>query len=434
MKSRAALITSIVFTSLCLNLSVAMGASSESLLQQGINANKDYKSEEAIKLLDGALQQNPNLTDAYIERGKAKSNLQKHKEAIEDYDRALQHNPNSVEAYINRGKAKQISKQYEAAMKDFDRAIELDPKSLSAYYWRGILYRVYLKQKERGDKDFDRALNLTPESLEDYGDLRFIFDLRKAPKAGIEYFTKAINLNYKNKQYAYLARGVLYERIDKPRFDLAIVDRQKMIESEHELTAGYKSAAIERISFDYLQLENYAEAIANANEALKLDPKNYDSLVDRGQAFYYLKDYSAALADFNAAIAINPNYSWFYAWRGDTYYNLNNYEQAIAEYDRAIAISPSSAYLYQRRGNVEAWIDRSDAAIADYQKSLKLAQKDGNLKMVKSLTNSIEDIRTKPQRMIFGSIIALLLTGTGYAGLVAISRRNEAKYLQQFKN
>ncbi len=428
------IIVSIVFTSLFFNLSIAIGASSESLLQQGIKANKDSdRATEAIKLLDSALQQDPNLVEAYLERGKARSRLQKYKEAIEDYHRALQYNPNLVEAYIYRGKAKQFSKQYQAAMKDFDRAIELNPKSLSAYFLRGMLYRTYLKQKERGDKDFDLALTMMPESTDDYSDLSLIFYLKKKPEAGIEYFNKTISLNYKNNYCAYLAKAVLYQYSSLAKPDSAILNYRKFFQSRNELTNRHKAIILERIASNYLSLNNYPESIANSNESLRLDPKNDSSLSTRGKAFYYLKDYPAALTDFNRAIAIDPKSSSLHGWRADTHYMLANYQWAIAEYDRAIELSPSSAYFYKDRGHAKFNLSQSAAALADYQKALQLARKDGDSKLVKSLNDSIEDIQTQPQRMVLGSIIALLLTGFGFAGLLAISRHNDSVYRRQFR-
>lgn len=428
------LIISTLVISLVLNLSAAMSASSDSLLQQGIDANKDSKSTEAIKLLDSALQQNPNLVNAYIERGKAKSQLYKYKEAIKDFDRALQYNPNSVDAYIERGRAKQFLNKYQEAIKDFDRSIEINPKSIPAYVSRGVLYRTCLKQKGRGDLDFDRALSIIPESMDDYSYLRFIYDTREDPRSGIEYFTKAINLNYKNKQYAYLERGDLYGDMNKPKLDLSIIDFKLFLESKSQLTINQRAIVFEWIASNYLKLENYTEAITNANESLRLNPKNYFSLANRGKVFYHYENYSAALADFDRAIITKPKSSWLYAWRGDIYYKLNNDKQAIIEYDRAISLSPSSAYLYQKRGNVKSWFTYpADSALPDYQTALKLAQKDRNLDMLKSLNSSIDDVQTKPQRIAIGLIMALLLTGTGYAGLIVISRHNEAKYLQQFK-
>jgi tetratricopeptide (TPR) repeat protein len=434
MKSkRPLIIVSIVFISLFFKLSIAIGASSESLLQQGINANKDYKSDEAIKLLDSALQQDLNLVGAYLERGKARSNLHKYQEAIEDYNRALQYNPNLVEAYINRGKAKQFLKQYQEAMKDFDRAIEINPKLLSAYFSRGLLYRIYLKQKERGDKDFDLALTMMPESINDYLDLRFIFHLRKNPKAGIEYFDKTINLNYKNNHFAYLQKAILYQDSNIAKPELAILNYNRLLQSKKRLTNNQKAIVLESIASNYLTLNNYSESIVRSSDSLRLNPKSYSSLSIRGQSFYALKNYPAALTDFNRAIEIEPKSSLLHWWQAGTYYMLENYQQAILEYDRAIELSPPSAHLYNNRGDAKLRLFQSAAALADYQKAVQLARKDGNLKLVRSLNNSIDDIQTQPQRIVIGSIMALLLVGSGFAGLLAISRRNESAYLRQFR-
>jgi tetratricopeptide (TPR) repeat protein len=433
MQLASRLIISIFFTTLLVNTQVAIGATKDSLLQQAIAANKAYKSAEAIKLLDSALQQDPSLVDAYIERGKAKRDLEKYSEAIKDYDRALQHKPNLVQAYIDRGKVKRLSKQYQSAMKDFDRAIGLNPKSLSAYVWRGVLYRVYLKQKERGDEDFDRALKIIPESISDYGDLGMIFYLRKNRETGIAYFNKTIESKYKNNYWAYLEKAILYQDLSVSKPDLAILNYTELIRANDKLTYSQKTMIFQWIASNYLSLNKYAESIANSNESLLLNPKNYSSLSIRGQSFYYLKNYPAALTDFDRAIAIEPKSSSLYWWRGNTYYALENYQQAVSEYDLAIELSPSSDYLYEYRGNAKLRLFQSAGALADYQKAIQLARKDGNLKLVKSLNNSIDDIQTQPQRIVIGSLMALFLTGAGFAGLLAISRHNESMYLRQFR-
>jgi tetratricopeptide (TPR) repeat protein len=411
---------------------MAMG--SESLLQQGIVANKDREYDKAIKLLTSTLQQDSKLVEAYIERGKAKFYLEQYTPAIEDFDRALQEKPNFVDAYISRGKAKSYLKQDKEAMKDFDRAIELNPKSLSAYVWRGKLYRDDLKQKERGDEDFDRALKIIPESDDDYWALGIIFEDRKDYAAGIRYFTNAIDLNYKNKHYAYVQIAWLYRDINPPNFNLAIINERNFLQSKNELTTGQQSRSHQRIALSYLDLKKYSEAIQSANESLRLNPKNDLSLAHRGQAFYSLKNYSAALRDFDNAIAISPKSAFFHTWRGYIYRDLNNYERAIIEFDRAIELSPSTAYHYQNRGDINFYrLNRSAAGLADYQKALKLTKLDGDVEMVKDLNDSIDDLQTQPQRMIIGCTIAFLLTMVGFGGLMAICRHNEAKYLRQFR-
>ena len=56
-----------------------------------------------------------------------------------------------------------------------------------------------------------------------------------------------------------------------------------------------------------------------------------------------LEDYAPALADLNEAIRLRPDYVYALLNRGDiyNYYYDINYDLAIADYDRAIAADPS---------------------------------------------------------------------------------------------
>jgi tetratricopeptide (TPR) repeat protein len=458
------IVAAIVWTSGVINFQPVLAKSNDPILEQAKKENKDKRYDEAIKLLDKVLQQQPNLADAYLERGKAKYHLYENKSAIKDYDLALKYRPNFADAYLERGKVKSYIdesksaiedfnfalkykpnlldayvergkskvnlKQYTSAIEDFDRAIAINAKSLGAYAWRGIVYRVYLKQKERGDRDFDSALKIEPKSSKNYADLALIFMLSKNYQSGRDFFTKEIATSEKDTRDAYWWRAFLYK--DTAKYELAIADYQSLLKSKPKVNVHLRSSAYQHIASNYLSLQKYTEVINYANKSLRIDPKNASALVDRGSAFYYLRNYSAALADFNAAIATSPKTGWYYDWRGYTYaYGFNNYQQAIVEYDRAVTLDYSSAQLYRDRGYAKERLDLSVSALADYQQSLKLARKDGNKELEKSLLNSINDIQTETQRMVIGMAIALLLTGIGYGGLVALACRNEAKYLQQ---
>ena len=75
-----------------------------------------------------AIKLNPNVADAYFNRGAIYEILQKYQQAIKDYTQAIKLNPNFAEAYQNRGNAyKALGKNAEAE-KDFAKAKELGYK------------------------------------------------------------------------------------------------------------------------------------------------------------------------------------------------------------------------------------------------------------------------------------------------------------------
>ena len=100
---------------------------------------------------------------------------------------------------------------------------------------------------------------------------------------------------------------------------------------------------------------DFAAAIADYDEAIKLDPKNASALTNRGTAHSEKGDADAALADFDEAIKRNPRYA-------SAYFNRANGYAARADADRAIA-DYTSSIRYDRR-NVNAYIARGALYLA----------------------------------------------------------------------
>ena len=99
-----------------------------SLLQQVDSlAQVREAAEEAVRLLDQAIQFDSNNVEAWNGRGIVKAMFGNYEEAIIDLDKAIQINPKNARYYRDRGRAKEALGQHEAAKADFQKAKELDP-------------------------------------------------------------------------------------------------------------------------------------------------------------------------------------------------------------------------------------------------------------------------------------------------------------------
>ena len=117
------------------------------------------KREDAVAAYDQALLLQPELAEAYNNRGAEKSDLSRYEDAIVDYDQAIQLKPNYAEAYYNRGIAKGNLGRHEDAIVDYDQAIRLKQDLAKAYLNRGIA-RGNLGQTNEARQDFEKARNL----------------------------------------------------------------------------------------------------------------------------------------------------------------------------------------------------------------------------------------------------------------------------------
>lgn len=81
------------------------------------------KYQEAILLLDKAIQKNPQLLGAYINRGADKSALENYKGAIEDYQKVVSLDSMNTLALFNLGNNFQRLQDYKNSLSYFNKAL-----------------------------------------------------------------------------------------------------------------------------------------------------------------------------------------------------------------------------------------------------------------------------------------------------------------------
>jgi tetratricopeptide (TPR) repeat protein len=122
----------------------------------------------------------------------------------------------------------------------------------------------------------------------------------------------------------------------------------------------------------YANDKKYQQAIAEFDQAIRLEPNNSEAYEQRGSAFGELKQSERAIADYDQALRINPNDEFAYYGRALEYYHLRKYESAIADYDQFILLKPDLGLAYYSRGIVYNDIKDYDRAIADYTQAIRL--------------------------------------------------------------
>jgi tetratricopeptide (TPR) repeat protein len=121
---------------------------------------------------------------------------------------------------------------------------------------------------------------------------------------------------------------------------------------------------------------NFDRAIADCDEAIRLNPRDADAYVNRGNAQAARRDYDRAIADFDAAIRLNPALAMAYNNRGVARRNKGDLAGAIADYGEAIRLVPNLAMAYRNRGRALRNEDELDAAIADFNAAIRLDPND----------------------------------------------------------
>jgi tetratricopeptide (TPR) repeat protein len=120
---------------------------------------------------------------------------------------------------------------------------------------------------------------------------------------------------------------------------------------------------------------DHDRAIADLNEAIRLDPKYTAAYSNRGNAYYSKADYDHAIADYTEAIRLDPKYATAYSSRGNAYYSKADYDHATADYTEVIRLNPKSTVTYNSRGNAYLSKGNYDRAMADYSEAIRLDPK-----------------------------------------------------------
>lgn len=129
---------------------------------KGVTAirNGDYK--DAVVFFTSFIEKYPDNSNAFLNRGYAKSELEDNYGAINDYTMAIELNPNDAVAYSNRAVEKNKLGDYYGALQDNNLAIKIDPEDAVSFHNRGR-DKYYLNDYIGAIVDFSKAIDLNPE-------------------------------------------------------------------------------------------------------------------------------------------------------------------------------------------------------------------------------------------------------------------------------
>ncbi|GAC1467674.1 MAG: hypothetical protein NVS2B14_13180 [Chamaesiphon sp.] len=117
--------------------------------------------------------------------------------------------------------------------------------------------------------------------------------------------------------------------------------------------------------------------ISRANSPLTREEPSV-ALLKQGASRAMRGDYQGAIADYNEALRLNPKNPDVYYNLGVAHYNQGLAQQAFQDFNQAIQLDPEFAEAYGNRGTLRSqWGDKR-GAIQDFQQAAKLFTQQGD--------------------------------------------------------
>ena len=100
-------------------------------------------------------------SEDWFDKGNAHFDAHEYAQAVGAYTKALEETPQLVEAYLNRGLAYDNLEQPQKAIADFTQAIAIRPKYTEAFFYRGLAH-YNMNQSDNAIKDLNKAIAMKP--------------------------------------------------------------------------------------------------------------------------------------------------------------------------------------------------------------------------------------------------------------------------------
>ncbi len=417
----------------------------------------DYAS--ALRDYDQCIRLEPGNALAYNNRGIVKHKLEDYSGAIMDYDMAIKLDPGMANAYFNRAMAREILRRpgYES---DYQIAGDLNPRydiSRLAVNSGQTAPQKPPSQKQTSGKTPAAKGNTSPgdqgkvdqesqnrekEREEEIRRRRrlnlIISDTRDLPgqeAAGpddprVQNRSITIDLQPLFVISAFEKNSVNYERLQYYNPDIDLVNNENnynpLLTFTNKPEDGYQNLhqnltlffnekiRVSENSHNYLNrgifhclTGNYNQAIADLNQAIKLDSTNVLAYISRGNCRYKMTeqfekltdfpaqmavrsesgnnrqtaeaskvlvvtDYDLVLEDFDKAISLRPGFFFAYYNRAFIHLKQKNYKAAMEDLDKAIGLEPEFAEAYYNRGLTRIFLDDTGGGALDLSKAGEL--------------------------------------------------------------
>lgn len=227
-------------------------------------------------------------------------------EALAAAEEALTINPNEDSHWTNKGIALRRLSRYNDSLEALEEAISLNPNSSEAWYEKGLTLKNGFERYYGAIDAFDRALELDPDMHEAWFDKAMAFSALRAHQTAVNSIERAIELDPTNYRY-WGNKGTFLARLN--RYKEAIEPLKKATElNQTDATAWYLLGYVRyNARYNYSDDEAFEEALGYFERAIELDPNHSLAWYYKGEALRHLRRYGEAIEALEKSTDLDPN-------------------------------------------------------------------------------------------------------------------------------
>jgi eukaryotic-like serine/threonine-protein kinase len=368
---------------------------------QSLQLLREGKNLEAVKMLQNAVQEDPQFALAYSRLAEADSALGIDGEAEQNSRKALELSQQlpPAEKYLIEATHASVMKDNKKAIEAYENLAKIFPENADVEYTLGALY-MQTGDFDKARSEFSKILNSDPKNIKALWQMGVVEFMNSNPQAALEPLNKGLSLaievdNQEQKALLLQALGISYRLMNKP--EEAMRNYQESMDINRRL--GLKRNLANNLS-EMAQVQSTLgkldAALADYNQALQIlndigmRKELGDILIDRGNLYDDQGYHDKALQDYKQSLQIQTD-------NGDEHYQalcLNNIGDVyLAKYDTDNALTYLQQALQLREklkvqsdiaetlsglGAVFTTTGRYDEALASLMRALDLYRKGGD--------------------------------------------------------
>ena len=183
----------------------------------------------------------------------------------------------------------------------------------------------------------------------------------------ISQYSAALRKPLWNQQKAIIHTNRGHAHNSKRQFAEAIADETEAIRLNPNLSYAFAARG-----YAYLELGELDKAFIDLTESIRLDPNSDSAYYNRGLLLDRRGKFEVALPDFDEAVRCSPDRVNGFVARALCYLAMSDFDRALASFDGAIAAEPSNAIGYLARSDFYGRRGNAEKQQRDYQQALSL--------------------------------------------------------------